>query len=182
MPARTIPLLRFSLMIISIPPVGTIGISTRPLFYHGWTPTLDSVATGQAGLGAALPATATAIVTPSPAPAPTPTLTLGPVPTPSVTPTPSPSPAPFPTATASPTPTSIPTPCHCRVAFVAKWSGFNIPSGIAIDADGNLSATDSENHRVQVFGNTGAFLRSSRRRTQALMAGNLSSNVAKPND
>jgi DNA-binding beta-propeller fold protein YncE len=35
---------------------------------------------------------------------------------------------------------------------------FNLPSGVAVDAGGNVYVADSQNHRIQKFGPTGTFL------------------------
>jgi DNA-binding beta-propeller fold protein YncE len=49
--------------------------------------------------------------------------------------------------------------------FVAKWGSpgsgngqFNVPSGLAVGANGDVYVTDRNNHRVQVFTNDGVFI------------------------
>jgi hypothetical protein len=79
------------------------------------------------------------------------------IPTPSPTPsppTPSPSPTPSPTATPTgPTPTPSPTPTPMNVApalvLSGNLTGLTQPSGIALDANGNLYVSDEGNLSVK---------------------------------
>jgi sugar lactone lactonase YvrE len=50
-------------------------------------------------------------------------------------------------------------------AFLLKWGSpgtgdaqFDVPNGIAVDANGNVYVTDRDNHRIQKFTNNGAYL------------------------
>lgn len=76
-----------------------------------------------------------------------------PTPTPVPTPTPAPTPTPVPTATPSPpTPTPSPTPTPINIApnFVLSGSltGITQPTGIALDASGNLYISDQGSSTV----------------------------------
>jgi DNA-binding beta-propeller fold protein YncE len=54
---------------------------------------------------------------------------------------------------------------HSNGTFIAKWgtpginsTQFNNPTGIAVDATGNVYVTDTDNNRVQKFHSNGTFI------------------------
>lgn len=81
---------------------------------------------------------------------PTPTPTPAPTPTPIPTPTPTPTPA---GATPSPSPTPSPTPTPINIAptlvLGGSLTGITRPSGVALDANGNVYISDEGSSTVQ---------------------------------